>query len=184
MQKTIDESEEMFSWMKASNIIAGVSFIVISTIVLIDFNLATNIILVLFGITLLILGIIRIFVGYYYHEKAIAIKRLKIFAGIIMIIISLIVLSTITVLGSYILVILLASALILNGALRATVGFLDKEIKLWLKVTLISVGLISILFGILAIVFYKFGFFTIVILLALIFIFNGFTRIMYTMQVS
>lgn len=176
------ESKIMFSWMNALNIIAGCSFITISVITLIDFNLAAVTILILFGITLLIVGLVRIIIGYYNKKQTKTIRILKLITGIAIVVISIVELSMVRTLGIDVLAILIASAMILNGIIRVIMGIINKEVKLWLKIVFIIIGLTTIFFGVLVFFFYQYGFFTIVVLLALIFIFSGFTRIMYAVQ--
>ena len=173
------KSKEAFSWLSVLNVSTGIIFIVLATVSMLDTALLTSVVIILFGVSLLVLGITRLLIGIYWAMQTPLGKKLRIITGSIVISIALVVIISAYFLNETILLILLASALILNGALRVTIGIINKQLPTWFRILLAIVGLTTIAFAIVTIIYAKYGYFTVIILLALIFIFSGFTRIMF-----
>ncbi|NPD88803.1 MAG: hypothetical protein HGN29_08755 [Asgard group archaeon] len=174
----MSSTKKLSFWMRLFNIIAGVIFLILAFIVIIDFGFATLTLLTLLSISLLILGLSRIGDGIFNKTQSWFIRILKIVVGTLMLPIGIIVIAYPS-LGVDILIILLASALITNGVLRIMVAGTEDKLPGWFRVLLIIVGLITIFLGIVVIVFTSYGFITLILLLSLTFIFNGIARIMY-----
>jgi len=119
-------TKRMLTTIKITNILAGVIFIVLACIALVNINLATYSILIIFSVSLIILGLVRIFIGMYYKEEEKPTRILKVSFGIIFVIIGIIILS-LPSLGVDLLIILLASALIANGVIRIIISVIEKK---------------------------------------------------------
>ena len=173
------QSKEGFSRLKSLNIAVGTIFVVLATVAVIDSALVANAILVIFGVSLLILGIARLTIGIYWEEQTPLGKKLRIFTGSIIIPLAITIIATAYIISSTILLILLAAALILNGIVRIIIAIINKDFPNWFRISFIVIGLITIAFSIVTIIYAHYGYFTIIILLSLIFIFSGFARIMF-----
>ena len=173
------KSQEGFSRLKALNVAVGTIFIVLAIVVMLDTALLSNAIILIFGVTLFILGLTRLLIGVYWKLQTPLGKKLRIVTGSIIIAVSIAVMVSAYLISNPILYILLASALILNGLTRIAVAIVNKDFPNWFRIILIIVGLITIAFAIVTIIYAQYGYFTIILLLALIFIFSGFTRILF-----
>lgn len=174
------EVKVMKKGLKILNRSAGVILIVLACVTIINQQLATLVALIILGVSLLLLGITIIFVGYYFKEEVKSLRILKIAFGILLMSLAIIVIAFHS-LGIEIIIILLASAMIANGILRIIIAIVEKNLPNWYIVLITLVGIITIFFGILTLIFSKYGTFTLIILLSIIFIFDGLTRIMYSM---
>lgn len=174
------EVKVMKKGMKILNRSAGAIIIVLGLVTIVNRQLATLFALIILGVSLLLLGVTQIFVGFYIKEEVKHLRILKIAFGILLISLAIIVIA-IHSLGVGVFIILLASAMLANGILRIIIAIVEKNLPNWYVVLSTLVAVITIFFGILTLIFAKYGAFTLIILLSIIFIFDGLTRIMYSM---
>ena len=176
-------TKRMLSTIKITNILVGIVFLVLACVAIINIELATYSILIIFGVSLIILGLVRIFVGLYYKEEEKTTRILKVSFGSIFIIIGIIILS-VPSLGVDLLIILLASALIANGLIRVIISIIEKNTPNWFRILFGLIGSITIFLGVITLIFTKYGYFTLIILISIIFIMNGIARIMYYLVIG
>lgn len=163
------------------NIIVGFIIIVLSLIVLI-FGAETLIVLILLlSFVFLFIGFGRIFNGITNESLSRTNKITKYLTGALSIIISLVVISI--ALGNPSLAILIFTnlfgyTLIFIGISRISIGYLAKSYSKNVRVTIISVGIITIIFAILILVFPTFGYFILVMLISFALFLNGLTRVL------
>jgi uncharacterized membrane protein HdeD (DUF308 family) len=119
----------------------------------------------------------------YYKEEEKPTRVLKVSFGSIFVVIGIIILSAPS-LGVDLLIILLASALIANGIIRIIISIIEKNTPDWFRILLGLIGSITIFLGIIALIFTKHGYFTLIILISIIFILNGIARIMYYLVIG
>ncbi len=174
------EVKVMKKGLKILNRSAGAILIVLAFITIINHQFATLFAVIILSVSLLVLGATIIFVGFYFKEEAKHSRILKIVFGILSTSLAIIVIS-LQSLGIDIVIILLASAMIANGILRIIIAIVEKNLPIWYKVLTTLVGIITIFFGIVTLIFAQYGTYPLIILLSIIFILDGLTRIMYSM---
>ena len=72
---------------------------------------------------------------------------------------------------------ILGVALMVSGVTRLLMGVVEEELPLWARALLVIVGLLTIGLSLIAIAFPGYGFVVLTVILAFIFITNGFTRL-------
>ena len=165
-------------WLRIINILAGILYIILSFLVLIDIGFATFTLLIILAVSLMLIGLSRIVNGIFIPKQRLFLRILKIIVGILLLPLALIVI-TYPALGIDVLIILLAGGLIANGVLRIIIASADVNIPNWFRVLLFILGILTILLGIIVIISFDYGMLVLILLLALSFIFAGVARIMY-----
>lgn len=175
----MEKSKIAFNWMTILNIFVGLVFLILALVVIIDQSLATLSVLIILGIALLFVGIIRILVGLYFPEQTRTTKLLRIITGIIIIPVALTIIITANFFDEVVLIVLMTSALALNGLIRIIIGIREKSFPMWFRFLLVAVGLITLALAIVNFVYASYGYFTLIIILSVIFLIGGITRIVY-----
>ncbi len=174
----MSSSKKLSLWLRIFNIAFGIISIILAFLVITDFGLALVTLLFILASVMILVGITRIVNGIFDKNQSLFPRILKIGLGVLMLPLSIVVIAY-PGLGENIMIILLAGALIANGATRIIVGGYEEKLPSWFRVLLILIGVITVFLGSVTIIYTGFGLFTLIVLLALTFIINGVARIMF-----
>ncbi len=167
------------------NIIVGLIIIILAILTIIFANILLLTLMLLLSIALLFVGIGRIS-NAFLNEKLNKIgKALKYFTGILAIAVSISIMIITMINPTFsilILINLVGYTLLAIGIARIFVGIMMEKYSKKYRFILIIVGIASLIFAFLVVIFPTFGYFVIVILLSLSLLFNGFARISYALS--
>ena len=169
-------------WLSIYYLFTGLIYITLSIIIIALLNANVQILLDLLTFILLLLGISRLLYGIISKDLPTLLRVFKVVAGTGVIVISSI--------DFYIRetnftaqITLLAIGTLIIGALRISVGFLDKNEAKWFRIMLIIIGSAAIVISVLFLIFSKWDLSIYVILLSATFILLGLTKLNYAIRV-
>ncbi len=166
------------------NSIIGIVIISLSIIVLVFSNVVVLSLIILLSIAVIFSGIGRIYNAFYNTLLNKFGKILKLVTGVIAVLIGFIVLIlTLTVPGvSIILLIsLIGYTFIIIGIARIFMGILMESYKKEYRIFLVMIGLITMVFAFMIILFPALGYFVLITYLSLTLMINGLTRIIFSL---
>ena len=168
-------------WLSIYYLFTGLSYIVLSTIIIALPKENETLLFDLLTVILLFLGVSRVLYGIFRSDSSLVLRIPKTIVGI-----AIIVLSGIDFYfreTNSARIILLAVGILLLGAVRIAVGIIDKSEEKWFRVMLVIIGSISAVISILFLIFSGWPLSIYIILLAVAFILQGFTKINYALRV-
>ena len=167
------------------NIFVGLIIIILSILTLILSNIVLISLIILLSIALLFSGIGRISNAFLNERLNKAGKALKYLTGILAIVISISIM-IITIINPtfsiIILINLVGYILIAISISRIFIGIMMQKYSKKYRFILFIVGIASLIFALLVLIFPTFGYFVIVILLSLSLLLNGFARVTYALS--
>ena len=163
-------------WFRIFNIVIGGILAVFAFIVLLAFNLAEDILILLLGITMLLIGITRIVSGIAENQLSNNMRLMNVAIGVILIPISLTVIALPGITFN-ILIIILAVGVFSLGLVSFVRGLGDKKSKIWFRTFLVIYGLILTAFSIVLIIFNDIGHQTLIIVIASALLFIAIRRV-------
>ena len=166
------------TWVRGFDIITGIVAVTAGFWIIFDTSLAQLSVLFLLALALILIGFARI-VKVATTSDEVMKSSSRVFnavTGVVAIIA-----------GSYVFIFplltilltvaILAIALMLNGVTRLFMGVVEEELPTWVRALLVIVGLLTIGLSLIAIAFPGYGFVVLSVIIAFIFITNGFTRL-------
>ena len=159
-------------WLRFVNISAGIFIIILAILNLIFINGEIQTLIIVLAIALIIIGILRTINGIFQQYIEWYSRALKISIGILVIIIAVAVLALASIVPERI-VSLLAVALIISSISRITTSSALTEYPTVFKVLTIFIGVITVVAAGIVLLFQSIAEPTMIVLLALTFIFNG-----------
>ncbi len=164
------------TWLRGLDIVIGIISIIIGVWMIIDITLAQLALLMLVSIVILLFGFSRIIKGIAVVEMKKTSRIVNVLGGLIASLMAFLVyiFQYMTIL---IIVMFIAIALISIGISRILFGFVEAEAEGWWRLLQIVVGFLNLLLGTLVWFYPSFGWNIAVVLFVIIFIANGFARI-------
>ena len=169
-------AKKMPSWLRAVNLIVGFITLLLSLVVLLNPELAITTIILVLAISLIIIGSVRIFIGFLDESLTDKLRAFNIFIGLITFILAFMVI-VYSGLTTIVLIYFLAFSLLLNGLARFVIGGSVRKFPGWLRGFLILIGAISIVLSFLIFVYPELGTVTLVFILSIVLLLNGISRI-------
>jgi len=167
------------------NIIVGLIIIILSILIIILSNIVLLSLMILLSITLLFAGIGRISNAFLNERLNKTGKAIKYLTGILAITVSISIM-IITIIDPtfsvLILINLVGCTLIAIGITRIFIGIMMQKYSKKYRFILFIVGITSLIFALLVLIFPTFGYFVVVMLLSLSLLLNGFARISYALS--
>ncbi len=163
---------ELPKWLRVFNISAGSITIILAILCLVFINRDLQTLIIVLAIALIIIGIFRTLNGILQKYLEWYVRVLKISVGILVLPISIAVLALSNVIPERI-VSLLAIVLILSNLSRITLGSTSVEYPNWFKVLTILIGVLTIVAAGIVLLFQSIAEYTVIVLLAITFIFSG-----------
>jgi len=164
------------SWLRALDILLGLIAVILSIMVLVYQELTILTLIFVLSITLLIIGIARIFSGIFAVYLSNGLRAVHAGTGILAVALA-IVAMLYTGLATQVLIYLLSFALLINGIARIVIGGFARVFPSWLRGSLVVVGLLTIVLSVFVFVSPGPGFLALVLILSFMFLFNGIARI-------
>ncbi len=141
--KTASENNNISKGIRILQIIVGIIAIALSIAVIINPGFGIEILVFLLSVTLFVVGIERVSIGFLPYIRKSSTRIINIVLGGLAILLSIIVIAfPIFTMGF--LVTLLALGLLFIGVARIVHGVLDKQTSKWSRVFLVAVGILSI----------------------------------------
>lgn len=152
-------------WFRIYNIIIGVVLAIFSFVVLLAFNLAEDILILLLGITMLLIGVTRIISGIAETQLSNNMRLLNAAIGILLIPLSLTIIALPGITFN-ILIIIMAVGIFSLGIISFVRGLGDKTSKVWFRTILAIYGVILVAFSIFLFIFNEIAHQTLIITIA------------------
>jgi len=165
-------------WLSILNIMVGLVFILLAGISIMDFGFSKEIVLVILAFLLSAVSVTRFINGLFDKLLTKTLKIMNLIIGTIGLSIALYIIFNPTLdIDSQI--ILIASGIFIQGLARIATGGTDQTFSIWLRGIFILIGGITILLALLVIIFGTIEESTLIVLLAYIFLLNGFSRLIH-----
>jgi len=164
------------NWVRGWDIIVGLISLIVGVWVLFDISLAQISVLFLLAFGLLLIGIARLVKSATATGMKTLSRGFNILAGATAIALGLAVF-VFPLVAILTLIALLAIGLMFTGVARVVIGASEGDMPGWLRALSVIVGLLSIGLSFVVILFPGFGFLTLILYMSIVFILNGFTRV-------
>ncbi|OLS28421.1 MAG: hypothetical protein ThorAB25_18690 [Candidatus Thorarchaeota archaeon AB_25] len=165
-------------WVRGFDIITGIVAVTVGFWIILDTSLAQLSVLFLLALALLLIGFARI-VKVATTSDEVMKSSSRVFNAVtgVVAIIAASYVFLFPLLTLLLTVAILGVALMVSGVTRLLMGVVEEELPLWARALLVIVGLLTIGLSLIAIAFPGYGFVVLTVILAFIFITNGFTRL-------
>ncbi|MGD9397011.1 MAG: DUF308 domain-containing protein [Candidatus Thorarchaeota archaeon] len=166
------------TWVRGLDLVTGIIAVLVGFWIILDVSLAQLTILFLFSFALALIGFTRLVKVATTPDEIMkrSSRVLNTVAGVISII-SAAYVFTFPLLTILLSIAILGIALMLMGAARLFMGAVEDELPIWMRALLIIIGLLTIGLSLLTIAFPGFGFIILAMLISIMLIINGFTRL-------
>ncbi len=165
-------------WWRALEVLGGILVIALAAIVLADQQFALTTLVYIVGAALLIGGLSRIGLGVFARIFSPASRGLNLGGGIIAVVLAIIVVLDPS-LGISALILILAVALLLVGAVEIVVGGLAKHRPIWLRAIVVIVGVLTVILSALTVLDSALGQTTLALILSIALVFVGIRDIVH-----
>ncbi|SRR5712692_3594232 len=165
-------------WWRAFEVLGGILVLALAAIVLGDQQFALTTLVYIIGAALLIGGLSRIGLGIFARIFSPATRGFNLGGGIIAVVLAIVVILDPS-LGIGALILIVAAALLLVGAVEIVVGGLARHRPIWLRVVVVVVGMLTVILSALTVLDTALGQTTLALILSIALVFVGIRDIIH-----